>query len=330
MNLTPVVRTYRRPWDRRETTVQRHIGDYDFGHYQATSVTPVDIEDYISNLLQEKRLSGSSIKKVVDVLNAAYTWAYERGTIDHNPVLPVKRSLVNRICKQEARQENDADVMVLSEAEQQRFEDYVRGLSTNLKRKELFGLYALLLLKTGLRIGELCACRWSDYDENMGILIIRKSHVRVKNRDKETADDMHTVTIEKSTKNQKARKIELFDDAREIMEEIRSETRWNKPNDYIIATRSGNPNTATNMEARIRRVFRDSGIFTGEQETGSLHIFRRTFATDCYYKKNIPLKLIAAYMGDLESTVLRYYIAAREKIVSADGKVQQVVRLHTK
>ncbi len=89
----------------------------------------------------------------------------------------------------------------------------------------------------------------------------------------------------------------------------------------------GKPNTDTNLEHRMKKVYRDAGIYTGEDETGSLHILRRTFATDCYYNKGIPLKTIAAYMGDRPETIMTYYIAARERTVSADGEVQQIIRI---
>lgn len=108
---------------------------------------------------------------------------------------------------------------------------------------------------------------------------------------------------------------------------IRHYSKWTKNQDYIAATRMGTPNTDTNIEHRMKKVFRDAGIFTDNNETGSLHIFRRTFATKCYYDLGIPLKTIAAYMGDKPETIMTYYIAAREKMVSADGEIQQVVRI---
>ena len=89
----------------------------------------------------------------------------------------------------------------------------------------------------------------------------------------------------------------------------------------------GKPNTDSNLEHRMIKVYRDAGIYEGDNETGSLHILRRTFATDCYYNKGIPLKTIAAYMGDRPETIMEYYIAAREKTVSADGEVQQIIRI---
>ena len=108
---------------------------------------------------------------------------------------------------------------------------------------------------------------------------------------------------------------------------IRSTSKWTDPDDFIGATRMGTPNRASNLEHRMQKVYRDAGIYTDGNETGSLHILRRTFATDCYYNKGIPLKTTAAYMGDRPETIMEYYIAAREKTVSADGQVQQIIRI---
>ena len=314
-------------WDRRETTIQRHIGDYGFGRMQAASVTARDVEEHIAELISGRDLSASSIKKVLDVLNAAYTWSCDRGDLADNPVAPIKKTLMKRISKLNDRTENEADVIVMSDLEQRRFEEYVKVPNLSIRRGELQGLYGLFLLKTGLRVGEFCACHWHDYDEQSGILTINKSRAVVKNRGEDGNPDRNYIQIEKSTKNQKARKIELFDEAKDALSLIRKYSRWTKPEDFIGATRMGKPNTDTNLEHRMKKVYRDAGIFTDEDETGSLHILRRTFATDCYYNKGIPLKTIAAYMGDRPETIMTYYIAARERTVSADGEVQQVIRI---
>ena len=43
---------------------------------------------------------------------------------------------------------------------------------------------------------------------------------------------------------------------------------------------------------------------------GGLHIFRKTFATRMY-ESGARVEEIAAYIGDLESTTQKYYIAIR-------------------
>ena len=44
------------------------------------------------------------------------------------------------------------------------------------------------------------------------------------------------------------------------------------------------------------------------------------------YENGARVEEIAAYIGDLESTTRKYYIAIRKKIM-ADGMVKQVVKL---
>lgn len=58
-----------------------------------------------------------------------------------------------------------------------------------------------------------------------------------------------------------------------------------------------------------------------------LHIFRRTFAARMY-ENGVRTKEIAAYIGDLESTTERYYIAIRKKVIE-NGESKQVVMIPT-
>ena len=58
---------------------------------------------------------------------------------------------------------------------------------------------------------------------------------------------------------------------------------------------------------------------------GGLHIFRKTFATRMY-ENGARVEEIAAYIGDLESTTRKYYIAIRKKVTEY-GEVRQVVRV---
>lgn len=258
--------------DRRECTIEKHIAEYPLGRMQLASVKVMDIDHHVSGLINEKRLSASSIEKVIDVLNAAYNWAIVRGELEFNPVAPIKPTLVKRLQKMRQKSANEADVSVLSVEEERIFVN--EALLKNPKTGEYVyaaGLYSLLLLYTGMRCGEMLALRWKDIDFDNKILTIEKSRSVAKNRNKASEDDKKYVVVEGTTKNEKARKIKLTPEA--------------------------------------------------------VHIFRRTFATRMY-EKGVRVKEIAAYIGDLESTTERYYIAVRKK-VKADGVVQQIVQLPT-
>lgn len=307
--------------DRRECTIQNHIGKYPLGRMQIQVVKVTDIDNHVTGLVQAKELSASSIEKVVDVLNSAYNWAIMRGELEFNPVSPIKATLTKRIQKMKQRSSNEADVNVLSQEEQKLFEKEAGMVDeTTKKPKYAAGLYGLLLLYTGMRCGEMLALRWEDVDFKGGFLNIEKSRSMAKNREGGKEESKRYAMVEGTTKNEKARKIKLTDEALEILRQIRDHYGAGDESAIIVKTRTGKPNTATNLEHRMATIFRNAGL-TGLK--GGLHIFRRTFATRMY-ENGARVKEIAAYIGDLESTTERYYIAVRKKILE-DGMAKQVV-----
>ncbi|MCR5011948.1 MAG: tyrosine-type recombinase/integrase [Lachnospiraceae bacterium] len=305
--------------DRREDTIRNQIGKYPLGHMQIHAITPADIEQHISTLMKED-LSVSSIKKALDVLNAAYEWATVRGDIKSNPVIQIKRSIHRRLSKLETRNVADADVIVLSPDEEDRFlKECLRKNENNGEYKYAGGLYGSLLLHTGMRVGEMISLKWSDYDEDNGLLTISKSTSVTRNRDERSGKKY--VAVLGTTKNQKARVIQLMPEAIEDLKLIHRQ-KTGRPDDLICRTKTGRPYTATMMEHCMETIYRNMQCDT---KVSGLHIFRRTFATRMY-ENGADVKEIAAYIGDLESTTMRYYIAARKKMKVGDS-VTQVVPL---
>ena len=306
--------------DRRETTIKCHIEAYALGRMQVQAIGMSDIEKHIAILLNEDRLSDSSVKKVVDVLNAAYAWAVLQGKASTNPVAPIKETLMKRIMRKHAKTVEEPDVVVLSEEEEKRF--VKEALAVNETGGYMYpaGLYGLLLLYTGIRVGEALALRFRDYNSDLGILKIYKSASMVRNH-AETADKRQ-IMVEGTTKNQQARNIMLNSDARNILELIRRNAKDCSPDALVMTTKTGRQNTATNLQHRMKVIFHNAGL---DSYSGGLHIFRRTFATNMY-DAGARVEEIAAYIGDLESTTRRYYIAIRKK-VSVQGIEKQIVPL---
>ena len=306
--------------DRREGTIVNQIGKYDLGHMQIASVTPADIENHITELIKTG-LSVSSIEKALDVLNAAYEWAVVRDEVSYNPVIQIKRTIKRRLAKLEQKNEYDADVIVLSDEEEKVFlEECKRKNVNNGCYKYSAGLYGSLLLHTGMRVGELISLRWRDYDEKTGTLMINKSTSVVKNRNKKPGEHNY-ISIQGSTKNQKARVIGLSEEAKLDLEQIK-EYRPGREDELICRTRTGMPYTGTKMEHCMETIYRK---LDSETRISGLHILRRTFATRMY-ENGAGVKEIAAYIGDLESTTMQYYISARKKIRIKD-KLNQYIPL---
>lgn len=308
--------------DRRECTIKQ-LEKTGFGSLQLQGLQVSEVDNYISMLISQQVYSLSSITKILDVLNAAFKWAVVRGELKQNPVEPIKDTIKKRIQKLNSRSANETDVDVLSPEEQIKFEETAKELWDSGKPKFPSGVYGLLLLHTGMRVGEALALRWSDIDFANRTININKSRSMAKNRNGKEGEAAY-VMVEGTTKNEKARIIEMSDAALEDIRAIYHTRKKVSPNDYVIITRTGKPHTTTSMEHRMATIYQHAGL---THLKGGVHILRRTFATEMY-AKGARSKEIAAYIGDLESTTERYYIAVRKKRI-VDGKAEHIVTLPT-
>ena len=304
--------------DRREDTIKNQIEKYSLGYMQTQAVTPADIDNHISALIKTG-LSPSTIKKVVDVLNAALEWAAVRNELHRNPAKSIKKLIMKRLSKLESKSAAEADVIVLSEEEEERFlQETLRTNDNNGELKYSGGLYGRLLLHSGMRVGELISLRWKDYDKENGYIVINKSTSFCRNRNA-SENEAKYIAVQGTTKNQKARVLQLFDEAIEDLDMIMNE-KGGGPDDLICRTKNNKQYSATMMEHCMGTVYKNAGL---DDKVSGLHILRRTFATRMY-ENGADTKEIAAYIGDLESTTMQYYIAARKKVI-VGGTVKQIV-----
>ena len=295
--------------DRRESTIRNQIEPYALGGMQICTVTGKDIEKHIEHLIKNTSLSVSTIDKTLDVINAAYKWAITQGYIENNPCTAVMDKLSKRLENLENRRSIDADVIVLSDEEIERFTAVALTRNANNgKYKYSSGIYALFLLNTGMRCGELCCLRWGDYHRESGSISIDKTRYVSYHR----LDGTKTgyTPGEDIVKNAHAREIKLTKEAKEILDEIYEISEKRGDSDYVLLNDSGKPSNPTNLGSCVRTIFRKAGL---PEEISGLHVFRRTFATKMY-DSGATIKDIAAYLGDLESTVSKHYISVRKRV----------------
>jgi integrase len=310
--------------DRRRTTINRHIGDYPIGNYNAGTLHSADITDHVNTLLNDAQLSSSSVIKVIDVLFAAYQWAVSREHCQYNPVISVRDTLKKKVMRRTGKCARDRDVVYLSEDEESKFILEAGKVDDSTgKLVHDIGQYALLLLYTGMRVGELIALRWCDYIKDAKpYMTIDKNRVVASTRDNKGKNRFRP--IEGTTKNMKARTIFLSPDAVETLTAIYSNSNHAKAEDYICRI-NGKPLTATIMDRKIKNIYREAGL----GEYSGCHVLRRTFASRQYANGGLP-KEISEYIGNLPTTTEKYYIGVRRKIVKGDKALYIVEVPHEK
>ena len=278
--------------DRRETTINKQIKPYRIGRLQVSAVDGNDIEKHIEELINEG-LSVSSIKKAYDVINSAYKWGIAKKYITDNPCTEIAAEIRHRLKKLDEKHSNDIDVVALSD------EDIAKVRKAD---KTEIGLYTILLLETGMRVGELCALRWSDYHPQSKSLAIDRTRFSAKNRKINKYE-----AAENIVKNAHAREIALSQNASETLDKLYV---LNGNNEYVALNRYSQATTPTAMIKALNKHYR---IIKLDKDVTGAHVLRRTFAT-LKHNDGVHTADIAAYMGDEEATVVKHYIAIRKKI----------------
>ena len=224
--------------DRNAVTIKNQIEMYSLGHEQIHRVTRKDIDDHFTKLILEGKLSVSSLEKVKYVLDAAFSWAVKRGELSSNPVEAVRELLSLKFSRLKTKGADDEDVRILTSKEESLI--YAKSVEIwgNNKYKYPGGIHFRFLLNTGMRVGEYICLRWEDYEPQSRILRIDKCRHQVRAGEDDDSETNY-IALEGTTKNSKARNIELTDNAVNILNELYDLTPWKKPTDYIALTRAG-------------------------------------------------------------------------------------------
>ena len=187
-----------------------------------------------------------------------------------------------------------------------------------------WGLSILLLLYTGIRIGELCALRWSDWSRKTNTINILKTRNIAKNRKSKGKGDTY-IPNENEVKNLHSRTIKLSDKAVEVLSFMYELSPQRDLDSYILFNKLLKPTNPSNYDTNINKLYRELEV---PKDVTGAHILRRTCATSMY-NDGCRIEEIAAYLGDTPETILKHYVSLTKRIV-ADGEILNVVELPRK
>lgn len=126
------------------------------GDMKISEITSDDITDFTIEL-QKKGLSAKTVKLAITVVRNAVLYG-----VEHYNMTDIMPNLI-ALPRQEATERES-----LSEEEQRKFIDY--ALSHNVR----VNLCMLLVLLTGIKVGELCGLQWKDVDFKRNSIHIRQ------------------------------------------------------------------------------------------------------------------------------------------------------------
>jgi integrase len=166
-------------------------------------------------------------------------------------------------------------IRILTLSEQQKLE---KSVLTNITPTKL-GIY--LSLYTGLRIGEVCALKWSDINFNEQVIHIRSTVTRIKNK-----NGQNELIIDKPKTKASIRDIPIpVFVCCQLMK-----VRENSISEFVISDKVGFLNPRT-YEYRYHKILDDCNI-----SQINYHALRHTFATRCI-EANGDVKLLSEILG---------------------------------
>lgn len=148
-----------------------------------------------------------------------------------------------------------------------------------------------MCLFTGLRLGEICALKWSDIDLENRILTVNSTVQRLYTEGYKTM----TALIETMPKSECSRReIPLSDTALEIFASFTTDTKYVFGGDKPLEPRT--------LQYQFKKILKDAKL-----PDKNFHILRHTFSTNCI-EGGTDVKSLSEMLGhsDVQITLNRY------------------------
>lgn len=260
-----------------QNCIQNHIKPF-LGELRLQDITTEKISAFSKYLLDEK---GLSIKSVRDILSCT------RSIISY-----INREAEGLLSRVEViyPREMVREIRVLTEQEES---DLVLYLAKELD----FGRFAVYLaLRTGMRIGEICALRWKDISLSKEIISVNSTVQRIKNTD--PSGNSKTLLMLGSPKSGKSRRtIPLMSDIAALCRQF-----YQDDPECFVLTGNERCMEPRRLQRYLKKYARECNI-----EGIHFHTLRHTFATRCI-EVGFDVKTLSEILGhaSISVTLERY------------------------
>ncbi len=236
-------------------------------------ITSLDIQKYVNELF-EHGYSLTTIKKQMRIVTSPLSQAAALHIIPSNPgvgiVLPSKHNI--------KKPDKTAEAYTLAE------QAALKHILYTHERKGFDTI--LLMLETGLRAGEALALRWRDIQLDKRRLNVRSTVIRLANKKRSYVQDC---TKSEASK----RSIPLTDEAVNVLANLEQ----NRTSEWVFEDDYGDRLSYEALRYQTQCACKAANIeYRGE------HVFRHTFATNCFHK-GINVKILSKLLGHADVNI---------------------------
>lgn len=259
-------------------SIEKHVKPY-LGNLYPEEMTTEKISAFSQYLLNQKKLSIKSVRDILTFVRSILIYMDKQAD---SCSLPRVEVIYPR--------ESPKAIHVLAEEEESRLVFYL----ANEMDAGKFAVY--LALRTGMRIGEICALRWKDVSFTDETICVNKTVQRIK--DVNSQGSSKTILMIGSPKSDKSRRIiPLMPDIAALCRQFYQDN----PECFIL---TGNENCMEprNLQRYLKKYMRECQI-----ENVHFHTLRHTFATRCI-EVGFDVKTLSEVLGhsNISITLDRY------------------------
>lgn len=304
----------------KPSTFERYYGVYEnyimnnskFASTKLTDITTLQIQKYYNSLMETKEVS--TVKNTHRYIKTFFADCVNQGLIVRNPCNNIK------FPKSFSVEEESNQFIYLSTDEQKSLVKALKGDKSEL--------IILLALTCGMRLGEILALSYKDFDFDNNLINVNKSIKRISSIDENGNRIYRLEVMQPKTKNS-IRKVPLPTFLIPIIKDHNKENLQNKlklgelyyNKDFLFCKINGEPIDTKQPNRRLKSILKKLQLNTDIR----FHDLRGIFISNCI-ENGIEPKTVASVVGhsDISTTLNIYAKLSKNKIVDDMTKVNSI------
>lgn len=244
-------------YDRYTADYKRYIHGTELETKEIKQIDELYLENFIKTSIADGHLTAKNWGNMRILLSGAMVYARKHGYTDMRMSLFLAElNLSSKIFERRVVLDEE---QVFSREEETLIKKYVAD------NEDMLGLGVILAFETGLRVGEVAALRWSDYQGDT--LIVQRTEIKYKNEHGEWIEEVRNFTKGRDG----IRQVVLTDEAQRYMNRL---YEYTGSRDGYVFLRDGKRIKAAWLSNKVDTLCRCAGV-----RFRSFHKMRKTYAT---------------------------------------------------